>query len=187
MKTRISDTDQFGSALIIRSFSMFNLIVRSRFARLMRAAGVSTIVLGVTSGLSLVAHAQAPAGSFVQVQSAHNFTGTIAALKRSVAANHMMVLGTMNQAMQLSMAGMHLAGAQSFFIGNPVVGKKAFSMDAAAGVVLPVRIYVWSDHGKTFLGYLKPSVTMSAVDPKFAMPAAMLDKTFSSITDQAAH
>ncbi|MGC9271889.1 DUF302 domain-containing protein [Acidiphilium sp.] len=136
--------------------------------------------------MTAVAQAQTASGSFVSVQSHRSFPGTIAALKTAVASNHMMVLGTMNQASQLSMAGMHLPGAQSFFIGNPVVGKKAFSMDAAAGVVLPVRVYVWSNNGKTYLGYLQPSVELSAVNPHFGIMAGMLDKTFANITAQAA-
>lgn len=146
------------------------------------AAGVLALGLGAGS----VAQAQDTSGSFVSIQSHRNFGQTVSALKSAIGSNHMMVMGSENQARVLSMTGLHLAGAESFLVGNPVVGKKAFEIDAAATAVLPARISVWVENGKTYVGYLKPSAELKAVDPKFGMMAGKLDKVFSNIAHRAA-
>jgi uncharacterized protein (DUF302 family) len=66
-------------------------------------------------------------------------------------------MGMLNQAHALSMTGLHLQGAESFFVGNPVVGKKLFAADPAVGAVVPLRIYVWEKGGETHVGYFQPS------------------------------
>lgn len=144
-------------------------------------AGVAALGMGTTS----LAYAQSGSGDFVAVQSHKSFTATVSALKSAVAANHMMVMGSENQAKVLSMTGLHLAGAQSFLVGNPVVGKEAFQMNPAATAVLPARISVWADHGKAYVGYLKPSAELKAIDPKFGMMAGKLDMAFAKIAHQA--
>lgn len=146
------------------------------------AAGALALGLG-TAG---IAHAQNPSPSFVSIQSNHDFKDTVSALKSAVSGNNMMVMGKEDQAKVLSMTGLHLAGAESFLVGNPVVGKKAFKMNPAATAVLPARISVWVDNGKTYVGYLKPSGELTAVDPKFGMVGSKLDRTFSTIAHQAA-
>lgn len=126
------------------------------------------------------------ASSFVKVASHENFNATVSALKQAVSSNHLMVMGHIDQAKVLSMTGLDLEGAQSFLVGNPNMGKKAFGMNLAAGVVLPARIYVWSDHGKAYIGYFKPSAQLSAISPGFSMMGGMLDKKFQMLTEQAA-
>lgn len=145
-------------------------------------AGTAALAMGGTG----FARAQNGGGDFVLVQSHRDFQGTVSALKTAVASNQMMVMGRINQAKVLSMTGLHLAGGESFLVGNPVVGKKAFAIDPAAGAVLPARMYVWTAHGKTYVGYLKPSVELGAVDPKFGKMAGRLDRVFAKIADQAA-
>lgn len=144
-------------------------------------AAASVLAIGAISQ----ANAQSSSSNFVVLQSHRSFHGTVAALKSATSSNHMMIMGTEDQAKVLSMTGLHLAGAESFLVGNPVVGKKAFKMNPAATVVLPARISVWVDHGKTYVGYLKPSAELEAVDPKFGMMAGKLDHAFSNIAHQA--
>ena len=141
--------------------------------------------IALSVGFAGLAQARDASGTFVNVTSHHGFDDTVAALKSAIASNNMMVMGSINQANVLSMTGLHLAGAESFLVGNPNSGKKAFSMDPAAGVVLPARIYVWADQGTTHVGYLKPSAGLTAVNPKFGMMAGMLDKSFADIAEQA--
>lgn len=155
--------------------------ISGRTTRLAAIAGVSALALGAFGQ----ADAQSSSSSFVVMQSHRSFHGTVSALKSATSSNHMMIMGTEDQAKVLSMTGLHLAGAESFLVGNPVVGKKAFKMNPAATVVLPARISVWVDHGKTYVGYLKPSAQLKAVDPKFGMMAGKLDHAFSNIAHQA--
>lgn len=147
---------------------------------------------GVVVALALLAAvgvANAQSGpQFLHATSSASFDDTVSSLKKAVASNGMMVLGNLNQKGALSTTGLHLKGAEAFFIGNPVVGKKLFQMDAAAGAVIPVRMYVWVDaNGKTEVGYFKPSDLFAGVSPELAKAGAKMDGVFAKILSQATH
>ncbi|HYW77360.1 MAG TPA: DUF302 domain-containing protein [Gammaproteobacteria bacterium] len=127
------------------------------------------------------------ANTFVQAESSHSFSSTVSHLKHAISSNGMMVMGHINQANVLKMTGLHLKGAESLLVGNPKVGKKFFSMSPSAGAVLPLRMYVWDEHGKTYVGYFKPSALLSDVNTQFAKPSQMMDKKFAMILKAATH
>lgn len=146
----------------------------------------ATMALAVTTTTAAAAPRRAPV-TFHHVFSKYAFGATVSALKRAVSANGMMVLGTLNQAGALSVTGLQLKGAESFFVGSPVMGKMAFKMDPAVGAVIPVRIYVWVDsHGKTELGYFLPSALLERINPATKAFAAKLDMGLAKILHQAA-
>jgi len=123
---------------------------------------------------------------FMAASSSKSFSSTVSSLKSAVSSAGMMVLGTLNQAGALSVTGLQLRGAETFFVGNPTVGKKLFEMNPAIGAVIPVRIYVWVNAaGKTEVGYLQPSKLASAVDPKMASSLKMIDMTATKIAKGA--
>ncbi len=148
---------------------------------------LSRFLASIALGLALVtaAPAFAQGADFIKVESQHSFASTVHHLKEAVSANQMMVMGHVNQGKVLSMTGLHLAGAESFLVGSPHMGKMAFGMNPAAGAVLPARIYVWSDHGKAYVGYFKPSSLMTQISPAFGKMAGMLDQKFAMITQGA--
>lgn len=131
------------------------------------------------------ATAFASGNSFVEVQTNRSFDQTVSMLKHAVSDNGLMVMGQINQAKVLSMTGLNLKGAQSFLVGNPKVGKKLFSMSPAAGAVLPARIYVWVERGKSHIGYFKPSTQLASVDPRLQKAGEMLDGKFRQIIKDA--
>lgn len=147
-----------------------------------RAALAALLAAG---SLLASATAFADGSNFVKVESTHSFSSTISALKTSITSNKMMVMGQINQGRVLSMTGLHLQG-ESFLVGSPVMGKKAFGMDPAAGVALPTRVYVWEQGGKTYIGYIKPSSILTQVSPGFAKMAGMVDQKIMMITEGAA-
>ncbi|MDE2150384.1 MAG: DUF302 domain-containing protein [Gammaproteobacteria bacterium] len=148
---------------------------------------LTPLLLGVSLAAAWLMTAPAFANSdgFVKIESQHDFDATVSALKEAVSSNKMMVMGDINQARVLSMTGLRLAGAESFLVGNPQMGKQAFDMDPAAGAVLPARIYVWSDHGKTYVGYFKPSDQLDQVSPGFSKMGHMLDMKLDMIAKTA--
>lgn len=99
----------------------------------------------------------------VTVKSSKNFDGTIDAIKKAVSGGGMMVLSELNQGKVLTMTGLHI-NAHSFFIGNPTVGKMAFSADPSVGLVIPVRVNVYEQNGATYVNYFKPSELFSSFD-----------------------
>ncbi len=111
----------------------------------------------------------------VTVESSKDYDGTIAALKKAVSGGGMMVLAEINQGKILEMTGLKI-NAHSFFIGNPNMGKKAFSADPAVGVVIPVRVNLYEKDGKTYINYFKPSDLLAGSgNEQTLMIAKMLD------------
>jgi uncharacterized protein (DUF302 family) len=124
--------------------------------------------------------------SFVQRSSPASFATTTARLKTAVSSAGMMVLGQLNQAGALSVTGLHLKGAESFFVGNPTTGKKLFAMDPAVGIEIPLGMYLWvSQAGRTEIGYFQPAPVLTAVSGKLKASAAMFDSVAASITHKA--
>ena len=124
---------------------------------------------------------------FVIDPSTKSFSATVSSLKTAVSSAGMMVLGTLNQAGALSVTGLHLKGAETFFVGNPTVGKKLFAMDAAIGMEIPVGLYVWvSPAGETYVGYFAPPPVFKAVSSKLAGQGPMFAQIAAKIAHAAA-
>ncbi len=96
----------------------------------------------------------------VTIESSKDFDGTLAAIKKAVSGGGMMVLAEINQGKILSMTGLKI-NAHSLFIGNPNVGKMAFSADPSVGVAIPVRVNIYEENGKVKVNYYKPSDLLS--------------------------
>ncbi len=112
----------------------------------------------------------------VTVQSKMDFEETLNAINKAVSEGGMMVLAELNQGKILSMTGLQVKG-HSFFVGNPNVGKEAFSADPSVGLVIPVRINVYEKDGKTYVNYFKPSDLFASFnDKKVKMIGGKLDE-----------
>lgn len=162
----------------------------TKFSSSMAALASAMVIVGTGAGVAWAhstphsAHTKTPL--FIQVVSKAYFDQTVSALKHAIAANGMMVLGTLNQKGALSTTGLNLKGAESFFVGNPVAGKKFFLMDSAIGVDVPVRIYVWVNaQHKTEIGYFNPAVLFKAVNPQLAPAGRKMAMMFAKIAAQA--
>lgn len=154
-----------------------------RSFRIMAAA--SSLLLASVAAVAVPVMARTPDNGFVTVKSARGYSATVHALQESVKSNGLMVMGRVNQKGILSMTGLHLAGAESFLVGNPRVGKKLFGMSPAVAAVVPARISVWVSDGTTYVGYFQPSALMEAISPKLAKPGHMLDMKFHKIVEEA--
>lgn len=127
--------------------------MKSRNVKLTAILFIAFLFTGLT-GFSDRLQAQTPKP--VTVESSRDFEGTLDAINKAVSKGDMMVLSELNQGQILSMTGLQV-NAHSFFIGNPNVGKNAFSADPSAGLVIPVRVNVYEKNGQTFVNYFKPS------------------------------
>ncbi|GET28791.1 DUF302 domain-containing protein [Prolixibacter sp. SD074] len=127
---------------------------------------ISTLLLVVimfTGFLGLSANLQAQSIKPVTVQSSKDFEGTKSAIKKAVSGGGMQVMSEMDQGNMLSMTGLSVK-VHTFFIGNPNVGKEAFSADPSVGLVIPVRVNVYEGNGKTYVSYFKPSEEFASFD-----------------------
>jgi len=141
-----------------------------RLSSLLFVAILMAGMLSFTSGI------KAQSIKPVTVKSSKGFDATLAEIKKAVSGGGMMVLSELNQGKVLSMTGLSI-NAHSFFIGNPNVGKQAFSADPSVGLVIPVRINVYEQNGATYVNYFKPSDLFSSFnDAKVKMIAGKLDE-----------
>lgn len=117
------------------------------------------------------------AATVTNVAMHHNFIATVGKLKKLVASNGMMIMGPINQGKMLAMTGLKLKAA-TFFVGNPMMGKKVFSAEPGAGVALPVRITIYvAGNGKTYVSYTPPSELLEGYHNSMATQAGkMLDR-----------
>jgi uncharacterized protein (DUF302 family) len=87
----------------------------------------------------------------VSIPSSKPFDQTVEAFKMAVSKGGMMVMSTVDQGNMLKMTGLDMKGTL-FLVGNPNVGKQVFEKDPAAGLYLPLRVYIYrGSDGKTYL------------------------------------
>lgn len=122
----------------------------------------------------------------VKVVSTGTFDHTVDKVKTLVAKNGMMVMGEINQGKMLSMTGLKL-NAVSLLVGNPTVGNKVFSVDPAAGLAIPIRLYIFENtDNKVIISYYKPSGLLAQYNnPKINMVGKMLDEKLEKLTTMA--
>ena len=124
----------------------------------------------------------------VEVASSLSFDQTVEKVRTLVAKNDMMVMGEINQGKMLSMTGLKLNGI-SLIVGNPTVGKKIFSSEPAAGLAIPIRLYIFEDtNHQVFISYYKPSELLSQFhNPEVDMVGTMLDAKLANLTAMASN
>ena len=73
-------------------------------------------------------------------------------------------------------------------VGNPNVGKQVFEKDPAAGLYLPLRVYIYQgSDNKAYLSYDKPSVVLKPFNnTSIDQTAAMLDQKLDTLTHMVA-
>jgi uncharacterized protein (DUF302 family) len=147
-----------------------------------RRAVVLTVLfasLAVTSALAQEAR--------VSIPSNKSFEQTVDAFKMAVSKGGMMIMSTVDQGNMLKMTGLEMKGTL-FLVGNPNVGKKVFEQNAAAGLYLPLRVYIYqAADGKAYLSYDKPSVVLKAFNnSSIDQTAGMLDQKLDMLTHMVA-
>ncbi len=116
------------------------------------------------------------------VKSSKSFDATVAGIKKGVADAGMMVLAEINHGKILSMTGLSVKG-ESLFIGNPNVGKQAFTENKAVGLAIPIRVNVYEENGATYINYFTPSSELDNFKGnKVKMIGQELDKKMAMLT-----
>lgn len=145
--------------------------------------------LAVVSTVSLTGPAWAAPHSSpgVEVQVPGTVPAVLGRLQKMVADNGMMVMGELHQGKVLSMTGLKVS-SETVFVGNPNVGKKLFSADPAAGLVVPIRVNIYATaSGQTVVSYIPPSKLLGAFhNPTIDQVAKMLDQKLAKLTGMLA-
>lgn len=123
----------------------------------------------------------------VNIPSNKSFDRTVEGFKIAVSKGGMMVMSTVDQGNMLKMTGLDMKGTL-FLVGNPNVGKQVFEKNPAAGLYLPLRVYIYQGFdGKTYLSYDKPSVVLKPFNnSSIDQTAGMLDQKLDMLTHMVA-
>jgi uncharacterized protein (DUF302 family) len=139
-------------------------------------------MLAILAMLFLNSETGTAQSKLVTVKSTMSYTATVSGIKKGVADAGMMVLAEINHGKILSMTGLTVNG-ESIFIGNPNVGKDAFSDNVAVGLAIPLRINVYEEKGTTYINYFTPSSELGYFNgEKVRMIGQELDKRISMLT-----
>jgi len=141
------------------------------------------LTLAAPALLSTVARADDHASPGVETIVNGSVDDAVAKLTKMISGNGMMLMGELHQGKVLKMTGLKVQ-SETVFVGNPDIGKKLFSLDRSAGLVVPFRINIYENEaGKTVVTYIKPSTVLGQYhNPKIDMIAKMLDGKFEGLT-----
>ncbi len=132
--------------------------------------------------MALFSFQQASAQNLVTVKSVKSYEATVDGIKKGVAGAGMMVLAEINHGKILSMTGLSL-NSDALFIGNPNVGKEAFTDNKAVGLAIPIRVNVYEENGTTYINYFTPSSELGNFKgDKIKMIGQEMDKKMAMLT-----
>ena len=152
-----------------------------KFGYARRAVMLTALFAGLAATSALAQEAR------VTIPSNKSFEQTVDAFKMAVSKGGMMVMSTVDQGNMLKMTGLEMKGTL-FLVGNPNVGKQVFEKDPAAGLYLPLRVYIYQgSDNKTYLSYDKPSVVLKPFNnSSIDQTAGMLDQKLDMLTHMVA-
>ena len=135
-----------------------------------------------TTGVPETSAAGEPHSLVIQTKVKGSVQDVVKALGKMVADNGMMVMGELHQGKVLEMTGLKVK-SETIFVGSPTMGKKLFSADPGAGIVVPVRINVFGNgDGTTVVSYIPPTRLLGDFgDPKLTKMAGMLYGSLKSM------
>ena len=144
-----------------------------------RALTLMIASIAIFSFASQSANAQS---KLVTVKSMKSYDEIVAGIKKGVADAGMMVLAEINHGKILSMTGLSI-NSESLFIGNPNVGKDAFTDNKAVGLAIPIRVNVYEENGVAYINYFTPSSELvNFKGEKVKMIGETLDKKIAMLT-----
>jgi uncharacterized protein (DUF302 family) len=152
-----------------------------KFGRVRVTSMLAALVLALAATSAMAQDAR------VSIPSSKSYEQTVDAFKTAVSKGGMMVMSTVDQGNMLKMTGLEMKGTL-FLVGNPTVGKQVFEHNPAAGLYLPLRVYIYQgSDGKTYLSYDKPSTVLKPFhNPSIDQTAAMLDQKLEMLTHMVA-
>ncbi len=139
--------------------------------------------------LAMTAHAQNlphPARTLT-LNSAHNFTETVARLKQTLASRGLTLFADIDQSAAAAQAGTMLRPTRLFLFGNPKGGTPAMQANPHAAVELPLRAVVWEDErGAAHIDYQDVSATLGSeygLQPNLVAPLATVHTLLRAVAD----
>ena len=84
-----------------------------------------------------------------EVQSSLSFTQTVELVRGAIEAAGLKIISTIDAQENLKKIGLQIGGNKIIEVFHPKMAKEVFDKGIRAGIVPPLRIYVFEDAGKT--------------------------------------
>lgn len=120
----------------------------------------------------------------VVTESSSGYASTVASLIAAIEQRGLTVFGRVDHAGGARAAGLELADEELIVFGSPRAGTPLMQSDPRIGIELPLKLLVWSDRGRTLLGYRDPRELLDGYD--VAEHAAILEQMAKLLAELAA-
>lgn len=142
------------------------------------------IALALVAAATTPGYAQDP--DRVDKASKGSFSDTLKKTESALKAEHMMIVARIDHRNMLSMVGARIKGATTIEFGKPDMGKMLLPMNAAIGLEMPGKIYVFeTSDGKVVVSYRRSARQFATYGPEVAKAGEMMDMTLDKITSVA--
>lgn len=154
---------------------------------LMSGAGVRVMVIALALVTATASQGYAQDPDRVDKVSKSSFSDTLKKVETALRGEGMMIVARIDHKNMLSMVGASIKGATTIEFGKPDMGKMLLPMNAAIGLEMPGKIYVFeSSDGKVVISYRKSARQFATYGAEVAKAGAMMDMTLDTITSAAA-
>lgn len=160
--------------------------MRTKKTVLMSGAGVRVVFVALALVAAATTRGYAQDADRVDKVSRSSFSDTLKKVESALKAEHMMIVARIDHKNMLSMVGAKIKGATTIEFGKPDMGKMLLPMNAAIGLEMPGKIYVFeSSDGKVVVSYRKSAKQFATYRPEVAKAGEMMDMTLDKITSAA--
>lgn len=148
------------------------------------AAAVAVALSAASAGWAQQAGADS---NRVDKTSKKSFSDTVSAVEKAAKAEGMMIVAKLDHKNMLAMVGAKINGSTTIEFGKPDMSKMLLPMNAAIGLEVPAKIYVFEvKDGKVVVSYRKVAPQFSTYGhPDIAKAGAMMDMILDNITTAA--
>lgn len=152
-----------------------------------RKALIMVGIMAILAWTMWAAPAAAESAARIDTVSKSNFEKTVKQLETAIKGRGMMVVATVDHQNMLRMVGASVKGSKTLEFGKPDMMKMVIPSTPAAGLEMPMKIYVYEQaDGKTVVSYFKPSAGFAAYGKEdLKMVGQMMDKTFEEMVAEA--
>lgn len=154
---------------------------------LMSGAGVRVMVVALGFVAVATTRGYAQDADRVDRVAKSSFSDTLKKVETALRAEGMMIVARIDHKNMLSMVGASIKGATTIEFGKPDMGKMLLPMNAAIGLEMPGKIYVFeSADGKVVVSYRKGARQFATYGAEVGKAGEMMDMTLDKITSAAA-
>lgn len=98
----------------------------------------------------------------IEIRSSHGFEKTVGLLQEAVESNGLKIVAVINAQENLKNIGAAIGGNKILEVFHPKIAREIFEKDLRAGIVPPLRIYIYEEGGITHVIAQKPSDLFSS-------------------------